>query len=94
MITLDLCKHIPMQRFDIFSPKYSTKQVLLKASKVRENNKIVFTKAPSMGTQPWYISGKEVKKFKKISNGVIDTYAVPLDKLTPLELSQRCEHSD
>lgn len=89
-----ICKHTIMQRFDILEPKYSTKQVLLKASKVGEHNKVVFSRAPSMGAEPWYISGKNIKKYKKTSNGVIDTYAVPLDELVPLELSERCEHSD
>lgn len=86
------CKHIPLQRFDIKHPRYYDKRVLLKASKVRDNNKVVFTDAPSMGEQPYYISGRTIKKFKKENNGVIDVYSVPLEELTTLQYKDRCEH--
>lgn len=89
-----LCKHIPLQLFTIWEPKYSTKRVLLKADKVRPHNKVVFTKAPSMGTEPYYISGKIVKKYKKEFNGQIFCHSVPLEELKPLTLEERCEHSD
>lgn len=77
--------------FEIWEPKYSTKTVLLACRKVGEHNKIVFTKAPSMGEEPYYISGKVVKRCKKEWNGSIDCYAVPLDKLEPLELTENSE---
>lgn len=85
-ITLD--KWTQMHYFEIFEPKYSTKQVLLKASRVGTHNKIVFTKAKSMGTMPYYVSGKVVKKCPKVSNGSIWCYSVPLDDLRLLELSE------
>ena len=87
-----ICKHTPMQPFSIWHPVYSENRVLLKASKVREHNKVAFTKAPSMGTEPYYVSGKTIKKYKKTNNGVIDVYSVPLDELQPIEYSERCEH--
>lgn len=86
------CRHTPMKAFEIFAPKYSTKQVLLKAIKVGEHNKITFTKAPSMGTDPYYISGKNVKKYPKDSNGSIMCYSVPLEELEPLEYQDGCIH--
>lgn len=74
--------------FEIWEPKYSTKRVLLKASKVGVHNKIVFTKAPSMGTDPYYVSGRTVKKYPKVYNSSIWCYNVPLEELTPLELTE------
>lgn len=92
MIATALCKHTPMQLFSIWHPVYSENRVLLKASKVGTHNKIIFTKAPSMGTLPYYVSGKIVRKYKKTSNGSINCYSVPLEELELLELSERCEH--
>lgn len=91
-----LCKHIPLKTFNILSPRWRDRRVLLAAYKVQENNKILFTgkDGASMGDQPYYISGKEVKKHKKESNGTISCYSVPLDKLELLQISERCEHAD
>jgi hypothetical protein len=41
-----------------------------------------------MGTDPYYIAGKVVKKYPKEYNGTIFCFAVPLDVLQPLELSE------
>jgi len=84
-------KYTQFAYYEILEPRYHNKTVLLKASKVREHNKIVFTKAPSMGTLPYYVSGKVVKKCRKDNNGVIAVYVVPLIKLENLELSQNSE---
>lgn len=86
------CKHMPMQLFDIWEPRYRDKTVLLAARKVGDHNKIVFSKAPSMGTEPYYITGKKVKSYKKEDNGKINCYVVPLDELEPLEYQELCEH--
>jgi hypothetical protein len=83
-----------MKPLEIWQPRYRDKRVLLACHKVGEHNKIIFTKAPSMGTDPYYITGKKVKQFKKESNGTIDVYSVPLSELQPLEYQERCEHSD
>ncbi len=73
--------------FEIWEPRYYDKTVLLAANKVGTHNKIVFTKATSMGEDPYYVSGKTVKRYKKESNGRLMCYVVPLDKLEPLEIS-------
>ena len=49
---------------------------------------MVFTQAPSLGTEPYYVSGKTIKKHRKEINGRIMCYAVPLDELEPLGLSE------
>lgn len=89
---LKFCKHIQMGLFEIWHPLYSENRVMLKASRVGEHNKIIFTKAPSMGTEPYYISGKNVKKYKKTTNGTISVYSVPLEELSLLETADHCEH--
>lgn len=81
-----------MRLLEIWSPRYHDQRVLLAAHKVGEHNKITFTKAPSMGTDPYYISGKNVKKFKKETNGAIAVYSVPLAELEPLMYKKGCEH--
>ena len=86
------CKHIQMAYFEIFSPKYSTKSVLLKDSKIGDKNKIVFTKAPHMGTEPYYVSGATAKKYPKVSNGTIACREVPLSELEPIEYKDGCIH--
>lgn len=83
-----LDKYTQLHYFEIWEPRWKDKVVLLAAHKVGTHNKIKFTKTPSMGTEPYYIDGKTVKKYKKESNGRLMCYAVPLDKLEPLELSE------
>lgn len=89
---MEICKHVPLHGFSIWSPRYHDKTVLLAVRKVGEHNKVVFTKADSMGTSPYFISGKIAKRGKKVSNGTIDCYAVKLDDLQPLEYKEKCEH--
>lgn len=86
------CKHIQMSAFSIWSPRYHDSRVLLAAHKVGRHNKIVFTKAPSMGDNPYYVKGESVKKYKKETNGAIDVYSVPLSELEPLEYQEGCVH--
>jgi hypothetical protein len=86
------CKHIPHQYIEIWAPRYKDRVVLLAAHKIGDRNKVVFTKAKHMGTDPYFISGAEVKKYKKETNGRIECYAVPLDKFEPLEYEDFCEH--
>lgn len=76
----------PLHYFEIWQPRYHDQKVLLAAHKVGAHNKVVFTKAPSMGTEPYYVSGTEIKKHSKEQNGKITCYAVPLNVLEPLEL--------
>ena len=83
-----------MRVFNILSPRWRDRRVLLSCGKVRDHNKILFTgrDGASMGVDPYYIDGKSVKKFKKDSNGVIMCYSIPLDQLSSLELQSPCEH--
>ena len=85
MATLD--KYTQFNCFDIWQPRYKDRMVLLAAHRVGLHNKVVFTKAPHLGTDPYYVSGSTVKKYKKESNGKIACYAVPLDELEPLTLT-------
>lgn len=82
-------KYTPLNYFEIWQPRYYDNKVLLAAHKVGTHNKVVFTKAPSMGTQPYYISGAKVKRYKKEHNGKISVYAVPVDQFEPLEINER-----
>lgn len=89
---MKICKHIPARTFTIHRPRYHDRTVLLKASKVGQYNKIFFTQAPDMGTDPYYVHGMKARKSKKTSNGVIACFAVPLDELEPWEVDDHCEH--
>lgn len=86
-----LPKFTPMSYFEILSPRWHDRKVLLKASKVSTHNKIVFTgkDGKSMGDLPYYVSGATVKKYPKESNGTIMCYAVDLDELEILELDKK-----
>ena len=86
-----LDKRTQFHYFEILAPLYRDKTVLLACHKIGQHNKVVFTEAPSMGDQPYYIDGKTAKKCKKDSNGRLNCYAVSLDLLQPLELSINSE---
>ena len=86
-----LDKYTQFKPFSIWEPRWHDKRVLLKASKVGEHNKIVFSKSKSLGTDPFYVDGKTVKRYPKEYNGGTWCYAVPLDKLEPLEISENSE---
>lgn len=77
--------------FEIWQPRYSTDDVLLKATKVKTNNKIVFTKAKSLEGKTFYVSGQDVKKCPKSYNGSITCYAVPMSKLQEMEIIENKE---
>lgn len=82
-----------MSYFEIWSPRYSTDDVLLKVSKVKEHNKVVFTKAKSLAGKVFYVSGKVVKRCPKNYNGSITCYAVPMAKLEEMEIIENKEFS-
>lgn len=79
-----LQKSTPAQRIVIWQPRYRDRTVLIAAYKLGIHNEITFTKAPSM-EGVYYISGEEARKYPRESNGKLDVYAVPLDKLEKLE---------
>lgn len=87
-----ISKFEPLTTLVIWSPKYSTKEVLLSVGKVKAAKtkylKIVFTKAPSMEGD-WIVDSGSVKRRKKVTNSAIQCYAVPLDLLLPLEIETR-----
>lgn len=89
-----ICKHTQMRAFSILSPRWHDRRVLLASNRVGEHNKILFTgkDGASMGTAPYYISGKSAKRFKKESNSTIMCYSIPLDELQPLEIAEHCIH--
>ena len=88
-----LDKYTQMSYFEIWHPRYHDQRVLLAKRKVGKHNKIVFTKAPTLGDKPYYISGAKIKRFKIENNGKIDCYAVPLDELEPLEYTVNSIHN-
>lgn len=79
-------KYTQFTTYKIWAPRWHDRKVLLAAHRVGENNKVIFIKASSMGTDPYYVSGKTVKKYGKTSNNGLACYAVPLEELEPLEL--------
>jgi hypothetical protein len=81
---MTLSRYTPAQNFTIFQPRWRDRTVLLAVYKVGTHNCIRFTKAPSMDGE-YYISGEEVRKHPKQTNGTIDCYCVPLNKLELLE---------
>ena len=80
-----LSRYTQFAYFGIFAPRYNDKTVLLAKHKIAEHNKIVFLNAPSMGKEPYYVSGKTAKQGQKTSNGSIPCMAVKLSELQPLE---------
>lgn len=85
-----LCKHRGAACIAIWEPRYHDNRVLIACRKVRDHNIIKFTKAPSMQGL-WYVSGKNIRKYPKASNGTIACFSVPLEELKPFEW-QRCCH--
>lgn len=90
IVTLD--KFTQCAFFEIWSRRFHDNRVLLACHKVAPHNKIVFTKDPTLGTEPYYVSGKTIKKYPKESNGAIKCYVVPLDELKALIINQRSLH--
>ena len=78
--------------FDIHAPRWHDKRVLLADRRIGEHNKVEISQVHADGTRyfpnPMYISGKEAKKYKLDSNGVIPCRAVPLSAFRTLELTK------
>lgn len=79
-----ISKLTPVQKLDIFQPRWKDRTALLATYKVGTHNCITFSKTKTMPGE-YYISGEEVKKCPITNNGKLDCYAVPLDKLEKLE---------
>lgn len=88
---IQLPKFTQFACFDIWSPRYSTDDVLLKCTKVKTHNKVVFTKAKSLEGKVFYVAGKDVKRCPKNYNGSITCYAIPMDRLEEMVLIENKE---
>ncbi len=94
---MELCKHTQMQTFEILQPRWHDRMVLLMDKRLGEHNKIIFTDARSMGTLPYYISGKKAKGFKteehtSKAGNLNKMRVIPEDALALLELPEHCMH--
>lgn len=84
-------KFVPMHYIPVWEPNYGRKTAMIDVKKVGDHNKIVFPKAPSLpGT--YYLSGKTIRKYNKVSNGTIMCYDVPVKELRPLTQLNREEY--
>lgn len=83
-----ISKKTPINTLEIWQPKYHGKFALLACYKIREHNRIVFTKAKHLKGREFYISGQLAKSFEVCTNGTLDVYKVPMDKLEPLEYKE------
>lgn len=77
----------PLTWFDILSPRYHDKVVLLKAEKVKNSKnqwlKVTFSKAPSWQGE-WVVSKRVAQAAPLDSNGAAPMRAVPLSELKEL----------
>lgn len=90
--TVSFCKHQPeVAKLIIWAPRYHDRVVLVHAQKVKKHVLIALTKAGSLNGL-YYISGKNVKKGRKDTNGKAPMYAVNLDDLLPFEFEKHCIH--
>jgi hypothetical protein len=79
-----LTKDTPCQVIDIWQPRWKDRVVMVAKYKVGTHNVITFTKTKSMPGE-YYLSGEEAKKHPINTNGKLECYAVPLDRLEKLE---------
>ena len=70
------------KRIEIWNPRWHDKVVLVAKYKVEGFNEIVFTKGTLKG-RSCKIKGEDIEKYPIESNGKIDCYAVPLERLVP-----------
>jgi len=66
---------------EIWQPRYKDRVVLIAKYKVKDFNKIIFTKAKHLKDMEFGMSGKEISSYPVEDNGKIACYAVPLDVL-------------
>lgn len=81
-------KMTPMQLIEIWQPRYKDRKVLLATYKVKEHNKIVFTKAKHLEDREYYISGSQARTYPTTTNGKLTCYEIPLDDLEVLEYKE------
>ena len=73
-----------MQRIEIWQPRWKDRVVMIAKYKVGTHNCIVFTKTKSLQGE-FYLSGEEIRKHPLDTNGKLECYAVPMDKMEKLE---------
>jgi hypothetical protein len=78
----------PCQRIEIWQPRWKDRTVMIATYKVGTHNEICFTKTKSL-PDSYYISGAEIRNYPIESNGKVQCYCVPLDKLELLERETR-----
>lgn len=84
--------------FRIWEPRYHDKKVLLSKLKVdqpkakRKVEHLIVELESNYMRGSWYLSRTVAKRAKVESNGVIDCYCVPLDKLQTVEISERSKY--
>jgi hypothetical protein len=83
-----ISKLTPINLIDIWTPRYKDRVVLIATYKVKENNKIIFTKAKHLADKEYFMKGSKVRTYPLDTNGTVSCYAVPLDDLEPLEYKE------
>lgn len=81
--------HINLNTISIWEPRWHDRTVLISTARVKEHNRIVFTKAKSLEGKEFFISWNKLKTYKKESNGKIMCYVVPLDDLKEMRQERR-----
>lgn len=81
-------KYTPLNLIDIWTPRYKDRKVLIASYKVKELNKIIFTKAKHLAGHEYIMSGAKIRSYPIDTNGKVQCYAVPLDDLEPLEYKE------
>jgi len=67
-------------KIEIWQPRWHDRIVLVAVHKLKKNNTIIFTKAPSL-PRKFKILGDDIKKYSITNNGKISCYELPLDVL-------------
>lgn len=88
-MVLTIEPHIQLTTIEIWEPRYHDNVALVAKKKIRDHNRIIFTKAKSLAGKEFYISGIKAKKFKSESNGSIACRAIPLEELTEMKIDRR-----
>ncbi len=79
-----LDRYTPVNRIEIWQPRWKDRKVLIAKYKAGTHNVIFFTKAKNI-TNEFYIGGMDLSKYPVEDNGKIACYAVPLDDLEVYE---------
>lgn len=79
-----LSRLTPANIIELKHPKYSTREFLPATFKVGTHNIVKFTESKTM-TDEYYVSGANISKYPKSTNGKIPVYCVPLDELVLFE---------